>query len=139
TANVTVFATQGAQVTNLVSVIGGSSLPATVTDIAPALPATPFLAGPDGPMGVPVNQVSLFWSSIGADSYDLYFGSTSPPPLLANDLLTTVYSLNGLNTCTTYYWQVVARNAAGRTPSRLATFTTTASVSLNPANATFPA
>ena len=57
---------------------------------------------------------SLNWDSIGATSYDIYFGTSSPPPLYGYSFQSH-YDLPTLNYGTTYYWQVVAKNAGGNT------------------------
>ena len=58
-------------------------------------------------------NVNLRWSN-DADtySYDVYFGTSSPPPKVGNTSGTS-YSVSGLSNGTLYYWQVVARNECG--------------------------
>ncbi|MCK5341932.1 MAG: hypothetical protein KAR20_00930, partial [Candidatus Heimdallarchaeota archaeon] len=57
-------------------------------------------------------DASLSWT--GGDpegdnvTYDLYFGSENPPPLLENNLSETTYEPAEMNTITDYYWRVVA-------------------------------
>jgi hypothetical protein len=41
-------------------------------------------------------------------TYDVYFGNTSSPPLVANNQTATVYITGHLDYNTTYYWQIVA-------------------------------
>ncbi|MFO7652083.1 MAG: hypothetical protein R6X13_12185, partial [bacterium] len=55
---------------------------------------------------------NLTWqASSNATSYDVYFGTSNPPPLLRNTTSTsTPYS--GTNS-RTYYWYVVAKNSGG--------------------------
>src|SRR4051812_25719073 len=79
---------------------------------------------PSGPSGVtlsaPANgnsnvaiPVTLSWtSSPSAASYDVYLSPTNPPALAANTLVPS-FSPAGLVSGVTYYWYVVARNAAG--------------------------
>ena len=54
----------------------------------------------------------LSWSaSANASAYDLYFGTTSNPPLLVSDLTTTSTPVPQLENGTTYFWRVVAKVA----------------------------
>jgi hypothetical protein len=62
------------------------------------------------------SSLTLIWdASIGADSYDVYFGETSNPPLLAN----TGYNWHIVNVAPgkSYYWKVTAKNGCGSTES----------------------
>lgn len=75
---------------------------------------------------IPV-ALSLSWAaSARATSYDVYFGTTSTPPLLGNTL-TTSYAVSGLSNATAYYWRVAAKNSGGSTTSSTRSFTTAAS------------
>ncbi len=61
---------------------------------------------------------SLTWSSsANASTYDLYFGTTTPPPLYVQGLQQTYQTITGLLPSRTYYWQVVARAACDVTKS----------------------
>jgi hypothetical protein len=65
------------------------------------------------------------WSTDpNATSYDVYLGVTPEPQLFVSGLTTSVVHIQGLAPNTTYYWRVVARNAAGETLSGTWTFTT---------------
>ena len=69
---------------------------------------------------------TLSWDgSPFATSYDLYFGTSSSPPIMTTTSSTS-YALGPLSPATTYYWRVVARNAvaAGSTSSATWSFTT---------------
>jgi hypothetical protein len=46
-----------------------------------------------------------------ATSYDVYFGTTPTPPFVTN--VTTTSYQPAMNFSTTYYWQIIPRNAAG--------------------------
>ncbi len=59
----------------------------------------------------------------GAARYELYFGTTETPPLVA-ELFDTVYFAGQLAPETTYYWYVVSVNEYGATKSDLWSFTT---------------
>ena len=61
---------------------------------------------------------TLSWSgSSNADSYDVYFGTTSDPTTLVGSTTSTSFPLPGLNLNTTYYWKIVARNNCGQSTS----------------------
>ncbi len=125
---VTVNVAAGAStlVINQVTVSGGASATISATDLSTvrSLAAQPVLASPaNGAAGIVVAP-ALVWSlSSGATSYDVYLGTSSPPPLATNTTATS-YAPAVLNTDATYYWQVVARNEAGTIASDTWSFTT---------------
>lgn len=56
------------------------------------------------------STIDLGWVPLGvASSYDLYFGTSSQPPLLIGGLDTTSQTVTSLIPATTYFWRVVAR------------------------------
>ncbi|MDZ7766586.1 MAG: VWA domain-containing protein [Melioribacteraceae bacterium] len=58
---------------------------------------------------------TLSWQFEGADTYDIYFGETTPPrSLIAANLDRRSFIVPGLNYSTRYYWQVIARMPNGR-------------------------
>jgi hypothetical protein len=69
---------------------------------------------------------TLTWTSAGATSYDVSFGTTNPPPQVSSAQAAASYSPTGLVNSTTYFWQIVARNAAGSTAGPVWSFTTAA-------------
>ncbi len=72
-------------------------------------PPAPSLSSPaDGATGVPASTTLAWTASAGAGSYELYFGSTNPPPLRASALTTTSYAVSGLVPSATLFWSVVA-------------------------------
>jgi glucuronoarabinoxylan endo-1,4-beta-xylanase len=87
----------------------------------PSTPASPNPA--NGASGVSVNQ-TLTWSALGATSYDVQFGASNPPPTVAVNQSNASYAPGTLNAGTTYYWQIIARNANGNTSGPIWTFTT---------------
>jgi len=92
----------------------------------PSTPSTPVPA--DGATDQSVD-VDLGWSGgVGAASFTLYFGSSSPPVLYASEIETAAYTLPELSNATTYYWQIVALNADGNTTSSVWDFETEAGV-----------
>jgi len=60
----------------------------------------------------------LSWSGGDPDAgdtvtYDVYFGITSPPPLVSNDQLADTYDPGTLSYNTKYYWKIVATDNHG--------------------------
>jgi len=97
----------------------------TSTAVAP--PPTPAAPTPsDGASGVSTTPI-LSWNASGA-AYDVFFGNTNPPPQAASGQTSASYAPGSVSSATTYYWQVVARNAGGSTPGPIWTFTTAAPV-----------
>ena len=66
----------------------------------------------DGATGTGTSLTLAWTAAAGATSYDLYFGTASPPPFLANTASTT-YPVAGLSAGTSYHWKVVPKNACG--------------------------
>jgi hypothetical protein len=84
----------------------------------------PVLTSPaNGAIGVALAPALAWNASSGATSYDVYFGTSSSPPLATNTTATS-YAPGTLNSGSTYHWQVVARNATGSAPSAIWSFTT---------------
>jgi hypothetical protein len=88
----------------------------------PQIPSNPTPY--DGETDVPINEIYLHW-----DGYllrnDVYFGKSSPPPLVAKNLSGNRYDPGLMDTNTTYYWQIVAKDYAGAsTPGPIWNFTT---------------
>src|SRR5262249_49756454 len=65
----------------------------------------------------------------GAATYDVAFGASSPPPQVATNQSAASFTPNGLAAGTTYYWQIVARNAAGSTTGPVWSFSTASTTS----------
>lgn len=85
----------------------GAGVPGVASTPSPANGAT--LISKCGP--------SLSWTAPaagcnGATSYDIYFGTAASPPFVSNTTSTS-WSPGLLSGLTTYYWKVVAKNAAG--------------------------
>ncbi len=78
---------------------------------APNLPSNPVPANQATDQSIDVN---LTWSCSDPDSdlltYDVYFGTSSTPPLVSPVQSETTYSLETLADSTTYYWQIVAHD-----------------------------
>jgi chemotaxis receptor (MCP) glutamine deamidase CheD len=58
-----------------------------------------------------------------ATSYDVYFGTTNPPPLVSSNQTATTYDTGIMDTNTTYYWRIDEKNAAGTTAGDVWSFT----------------
>ena len=91
----------------------------------PLQPSDPFPA--DEALNVPVD-VTLSWSCSDPDGdtlvYDVYFGTTTPPPFAAGNIPTKSYDPGGLEYGTTYYWKVVAKDGKSSTEGPIWSFTT---------------
>lgn len=87
-------------------------------------PPAPTLSAPaDSATAVTITPLLSWRASNGATSYDVYFGTASPPPLVT----TTTgldYSPGVLNPSTTYNWAIGARNGLGANVSAARSFTT---------------
>ena len=94
-----------------------------VTQTLDAAPTAVLAAPSDGAWAF--NDVTLVWNNSQgmASSYDVYLGTTTPPAYLTN-IADMIYSPT-VSAGTTYYWQIVARNANGAgTPSEIRSFKT---------------
>ena len=75
----------------------------------------------------------LAWTpALFAQSYDVYFGTSTPPPFVTNQTATT-FSPGMMEYQTSYYWRIDPVNTWGQTAGPLWTFTTA-----SPAQATNP-
>jgi hypothetical protein len=101
----------------------------------PLPPGKPTYLAPASASIQPTSGVVLRWhSTLWSHLYDVYFGTTPDPPLLAQDLALgpsesanddQSYALPALQPGTTYYWKIVSKTMA-EVPSDggVATFTT---------------
>ncbi|MDX1746659.1 MAG: PKD domain-containing protein, partial [Halobacteriales archaeon] len=92
---------------------------------------------PDGATGISA-QTSLRWDGPTGATYDIYLeaGSLNPDELIASDVSETSVTPE-LERGVTYYWKVVAKDAAGQTAtSRVWSFTTSSSTTDRPATPT---
>ncbi len=91
----------------------------------PRLPSNP--SPPDHSLAVPIN-VTLSWSASDPDgdalTYDVYFGDTASPPVVATGITQKSYQPPTLVEGANYYWYVVARDQSASTPGPLWTFRT---------------
>ena len=77
---------------------------------------------------------SLSWTSTGATTWDVSFGTSNPPPVVASNLTIATYTPPALANGTQYFWRIVARNGAGTTTGAVWSFTTAASLPGAPAS-----
>lgn len=81
-----------------------------------AYPTTPKNLSPaDGATFVPVNTALDWEDSTGADSYDIFLGTTFPLPKV-DTVTDSLYNPTGLVENRTYYWKIAAKNACGEIP-----------------------
>jgi hypothetical protein len=77
-----------------------------------AVPGTPGTPNPvDTDTNIATSSVLDWADSSYADSYNVYFGTTTSPPYVTNVGAST-WDPAGLNMETTYYWRIVAVNSA---------------------------
>jgi arylsulfatase A-like enzyme len=68
-------------------------------------------------------NTKLIWNgALNADSYDVYFGDTNPPPLIGNQA-SSLYDPPMLEANTTYYWRIDSTNEHGTTAGPIWSFT----------------
>ncbi|MEO0079035.1 MAG: hypothetical protein ABIK86_08585, partial [candidate division WOR-3 bacterium] len=83
-------------------------------------PMSPRRPIPDSGAGAVPIYSRLYWEGGDADTtdtvtYDVYFGTSSPPPLKAERISDTSYLPGLLAYQTAYYWRIVARDNHGAT------------------------
>lgn len=103
----------------------------TSTAAPTTAPSCPTLSSPaNAATGVAVAPTLSWAASAGADSYDVYFGTTADPTTLVGNVTTTNYTgSTTLALNTTYYWKVVPKNTVGSaTGCTVYSFTTTTTV-----------
>jgi O-glycosyl hydrolase len=80
----------------------------------PPLPATASNPHPyDRERDVDIDY-NLSWTAVGATSYDVYFGTTNPPPFIGNQTVTT-FDPGTMDENTGHYWRIDAINLWGKT------------------------
>lgn len=102
----------------------GASASAPITIVVlPPPPPTPLASGPvDQSTEVAVGSTLTFFAN-EATSFDVYFGTVSPPPFWGTVAVGLAVP-SGLTPGTKYYWQVVAKNVSGSSTSPIWSFTT---------------
>lgn len=81
-----------------------------------SIPQNPNSENPLNNSTVDQSLSELEWTSLDEDSdvlaFDVYFGTTNPPPLVQEDLDETSFEVD-LSEATTYYWQIIAKDTRG--------------------------
>jgi hypothetical protein len=96
------------------------------TGATPPPPTAPAAPAP-ADAAVDTNMTpTLTWTAIGATTYDVRFGTATPLPIASTGQTVASYTPAALAAATTYFWQVVAHNAAGITIGPVWSFTTAA-------------
>ena len=97
---------------------------AEVTTLSPTSPPLPVSApSPDNNAVYVVTDPSLVWkASMNANTYDVYFGTATPPPFAVNQA-DTVYKPGELEKGEKYYWKINGKNANGTTEGPVWSFT----------------
>ncbi|HEY1912072.1 MAG TPA: hypothetical protein VGG73_14195, partial [Vicinamibacterales bacterium] len=102
----------------------GSVWSFTTASTAPPPPTTPASPSPaTGTTGVSTSPL-LTWSSSGATTYDVRFGTANPPPQVSTGQSAASFSPASLTSGVTYFWQIVAHNTAGAATGPVWSFTT---------------
>jgi hypothetical protein len=89
----------------------------------PAMPSSPSPG--EGAANVTLPP-TLTWSSAGATTYDVMFGTANPPPQVAAGQTSASYTPASVAGSTTYFWEIVAHNSSGTTTGPVWSFTTKA-------------
>jgi len=108
------------------------------------LPNCPTLNSPSNGATNIGTAASLNWTAPTTGgavvSYNVYFGTSSNPPFVANVGTALTYSPTGMTAGTTYYWKVTSVNAAGESSScTIKRFTTSSITNLTVNNTSYTA
>ena len=96
----------------------------TVTVLLNNIPAPVTLTSPpDKATGVSLAPALIWSAASGATAYDVYFGTSFPPRLIATSSQ-AAYAPGNLEPGVVYFWRVVARSAAGALTSATWSFAT---------------
>jgi len=86
--------------------------------IQPGPPSSPAPLSPaNGATGVSLTPTLTWNAACGAKSYDVFFGTASPPNYFASTILTSYPFLSTLPGGTTYNWYIRAKNDTGSAAS----------------------
>ena len=77
----------------------------------------------DGATGVSTTADLSWTAGVDAESHDVYFGTSSPPPSIRNQTAKT-FEPGTMTIRTTYYWRIDEVNAWGKTTGTVWSFTT---------------
>lgn len=95
----------------------------TATKIPPLPGRASYLAPAYGARNVDINADLSWTASVGATSYDVYFGRSSPPPFIRNQTA-TIFDPGTMAEGTGHYWRIDAVNMWGKTTGTVWRFTT---------------
>ena len=97
----------------------------TITTLSKtSLPIEVTVGTPKHNAGNIVADSVLTWeATMNAESYDVYFGTETPPPFVGNQK-ETIYIPGTMNSYTRYYWKVNSKNANGVTDGATWSFRT---------------
>jgi parallel beta-helix repeat protein len=99
----------------------------TEVQLPPAIPV--YLSPSDGATDLALN-IPIAWAAGSGggtpDYYNVYFGTTTPPPLLAPGVASTSYYPAGMLPEHTYYWKIDAVNTLGTATGGIWSFSTRA-------------
>jgi hypothetical protein len=112
-------ATAAATAAATIASVAPSSPPSAPSSPAPSSGATNVTTFPAVP--------TLTWSATGAASYTVRFGNGNPPPQVATGVTSASFAPQSIAAGTTYFWQIVATNAAGSTTGPVWSFATSGS------------
>jgi len=87
----------------------------------PGAPSNPTPS--NGATGISLTP-TLTWTSTNATSYNVYFGTTNNPPLIASNVSSPSYPQSNLVYGTIYYWKIEAKNSCGNLSGPVWSFTT---------------
>ncbi len=83
------------------------------------LPFAPSLVSPENESNSSINSVVLQWSASDVDGddlvFDVHFGTETSPNRIVTGHSETSYTLNDLDSGTTYYWKIVVKDGNGGT------------------------
>ncbi|MFH1226716.1 MAG: hypothetical protein V1701_02280 [Planctomycetota bacterium] len=107
------------------------------TEAPPPPPAQATTPNPaNGAANITINGQLAWASAISATGYDVYFGTSSPPPLSQTNTSAITYNPGILAFSTTYFWRINSKNTGGTTTGNIWSFATKAPTL--PAQATTP-
>ncbi len=112
------------------STVGPSWHFTTVEQATNSAPNTPSNPSPSNGASNQSIDISLNWTGGDPDpgdtvKYDVYFGTSSNPPLVSSNLANTAYNPGALNYSVTYYWKISAKdNHGSSTVGAIWSFTT---------------
>ena len=95
----------------------------------------------NGETDVPIDEIFLSWTGGDPDEdpwafnvkYDVYFGESSPPPLVVEKQISLRYDPGKMDMYTTYYWQIIATDPQGEsTTGPIWNFTTGSKINRPP-------